>query len=244
LKEDRESHQDKEPRSLDCRKERESLKDKGSRPFHARKSSTSNRHKKSDLSEPRINSTASEESIKSSTTGLSIVTEATSSGPPTLVAMNLGSLSAIDTRIERFEDITMDDRVPLLSPVDADIPSTFFSPFGRRPEGTLKSSIGHVQDFGAAQPNPPTFVRPTSPKSRNSSRARQPEYQKPALNTHYLAQEPLKQKTFEVKSPLLVSRPLSPNSAFALPEKFSTTSPGQTLRPRPLSTSPCPKSSI
>jgi protein N-terminal amidase len=107
---------------------------------------------------------------------------------------------------------SMEDVVTPLSPVDANSPSVFFAPRCRRPDGdtlreSLKSSIGQ-QEFQAAKPDSPTFVRPASPKSRNASRTRQLEYQEPALRTHDLAQE---EQVTRKDSPV-VFRPPSPKS--------------------------------
>jgi hypothetical protein len=88
---------------------------------------------------------------------------------------------------------SMEDVVTPVSPVDANSLGGFFAPRSRRSDGdtfreSLKSSIGQ-QESQAAKPDPPTLVRPASPKSRNASRTRQLEYQEPALRTHDLAQE-------------------------------------------------------
>lgn len=107
---------------------------------------------------------------------------------------------------------SMEDVLTPLSPVDASSPSQFFSPKGRRPEGetlreSLKSSIGQ-KEFQPPLPDSPTFNRPASPKSRNASRTRQPEYQEPALKTHDLAKE---EQIIRHDTPSFV-RPPSPKS--------------------------------
>jgi protein N-terminal amidase len=167
-------------------------KEKDSNRSHARTNSKSNRDNDSNLSESKTNSTvsdtsvrsnASETSVKSDASNLSVSTRETmntSPSPATPDTMDL--CAAIDARIKT--NITMDDIMTPLSPVDADSPSAFFAPKGRYPEPSnlhesLKSIIGQQQPFKSPTPDYTAFVRPVAPKSRNASRTRQPEYQEP-----------------------------------------------------------------
>ncbi|TVY19325.1 Protein N-terminal amidase [Lachnellula arida] len=179
----------------------------------------------SNISDPKTNSMTSENSMDSIASKLSIDTQPTACTTP----------DAIDSAI------TMEDIITPLSPVDATSPTVFFAPKGRKPEGetlreNLKSSIGQ-HDFNSAKPDSPTFIRPSSPKSRNASRTRQPEQQKPALASHDLAQEPqITSRTCGAKSP--------PNSASTMPDQFDTTFPSPGVSRRSPSTSPRPKSTV
>ncbi|CAM6002781.1 unnamed protein product, partial [Sphagnum balticum] len=117
---------------------------------------------------------------------------------------------------------TMEEIITPLSPVDAASPSAFFAPKRHRPEGEnlreiLKSSIGR-NDFQTVSPDSPTFVRPPSPKSRNTSRSRTPVQQtlaesptliRPASRNVSRTRTPADQAT--AGSPTFV-RPASPKS--------------------------------
>lgn len=90
---------------------------------------------------------------------------------------------------------TIDEVITPLSPVDPVFPHPYFASIERKPDGgtlreQLKSSGGRIEDFAAVKPDSPVFTRPTSPKSRNASRTRQPE-QAPGLTSHGLVRERL-----------------------------------------------------
>jgi hypothetical protein len=177
----REENADKleDTKMSDFNQESES-REKDSSSSHARINSKSNRDSDSILSESKTNSTISETSIKSDASNLSVSTRETSGtspSPATPDAMDLST--AIDARIKT--NITIDDILTPLSPVDADSPSSFFAPNGRYPEAinydSLRSSIGQQQPFKAPES---VFARHATPKSRNASQTRQPEeYQEP-----------------------------------------------------------------
>jgi hypothetical protein len=138
---------------------------------------------------------------------------------------------------------TMEDVITPLSPVDANSPSAFFAPKGRRPEGetlreSLKSSIGQ-KEFQGPQPDSPTFARPASPKSRNASRTRQQEQQEQALISHDLAKE--EQITHRV---IGVRSPKQPQSAAAAPDRYQPVLPSSCFGPRGSYLKPRPKSTV
>jgi len=125
-------------------------------------------------------------------------------------------------------DLTMDDIIAPLSPVDARAPNSFFSRQGevdsdprRASRGSLKSSTDKVKQADATQPDSPTFYqRPPSPRSRTSSRNRQPNYVGSALTSPEHAQEPeAGPRTFGVGTPLIITKP-PPHSASAIPDKY------------------------
>jgi protein N-terminal amidase len=109
----------------------------------------------------------------------------------------------------------MTDLLTPISPADPVSPNAYFMKFPRpRPENaqeSLRSSIAEPK-FGSTLPGSPTFRRPESPKSRNASRTRQAEEQKPALISHDLAVE-------EEPSPRPVSVRSPPISASARPPR-------------------------
>jgi protein N-terminal amidase len=188
----------------------------------------------SDLSNPRTNSTISDKSFQSSatdTSNLSVWTSQTSITSPSPLTPDA-------------MEINMDEIITPVSPVDARSPSTFFAPKGCKPDPqtlqeSLKSSIGNPQDVDVAKPDSPSpaFPRPPSPKSRNASRNRQPDYQEPALISHDLAQEPqLSSRAFEIKSP--------PHSASAVPDHSESRFPVRGFGPRSQYILPRPKSMI
>jgi len=205
---------------------------------------TNNSNRDSDSSNPRTHSMVSDNSVQSSSTdisNLSVTTSYTSMTSP-----NPGTPDAMDTTLDTtFGNTldTMDEIITPLSPVDPNSPNTFFAPKGRLPDPctlqeSLQSSIGRPQHAKAAEPGSPSFVRPPSPKSRNASRTRQPEYQEPALISHDLAQEPqLTTRSFGVKSP--------PHSASAIPDQNQTKLPASGIfGPRSQHVVPRPKSMI
>lgn len=205
---------------------------------------TNSSNRDSDSSNPRTNSAVSDNSVQSSATNISNLsvttsyTSITSPSPDTPDAMD----TTLDTTMGNTLD-TMNEIITPISPVNANSPNMFFAPKGRLPEPctlqeSLKSSISHPQDITAAKPDCPTCARPPSPKSRNASRTRQPDYQEPALISHDLAQEPqLSMRSFGVKSP--------PHSASAIPDQFQANVPAaRSFGPRSQYIVPRPKSMI
>jgi protein N-terminal amidase len=197
---------------------------------------TKSSNRDSDISNPRTDSTYSTfsensgQSSSTNVTNLSVTTSQTSgasASPATPDAMDI--------------DLSMDEIITPISPVDAQRTNAFYAPKGRKPEPdtlqeALKSSIGHPQT-SPAQPDSPTFARPPSPKSRNASRTRQPEYQEPALTSHDLAQEPqLIVRSFGVKSP--------PHSASAVPDQYQAKLTSRDFGPRSQYIVPRPKSMV
>jgi protein N-terminal amidase len=216
------------------------------------RSSTTRSNRDSISSNPRTNSTMSDNSAKSAPSGLSLatgVTAGSSFGPTTPDAMG----------------VLIDETITPISPIDATSPTHFFAPYGRRTEGdhrreSLKSSIYQPPEPNPAKSDSPTFVRPSSPKSRNCSRTRKPEYQEPdgspnffrppspksrncsrtrkperqepALIAHDLAKEP--QITSRIKPP--------PHSASTMPDQYDETFPEARQGSRSRHTSPRPKS--
>ena len=138
---------------------------------------------------------------------------------------------------------TMEEVVTPLSPVDVDSPYTYFSPPGHRPEPqnlleSLRSSIGQME-ASTAQPDSPTFRRPSSPKSRNASRNRNPDiiYHEPALFTHDLAkEEQITSKAIYIAPPLRSA----PGEGLTHQSPTSTSPPG----PRSAHSSPRPRSTV
>ena len=210
-------------------------------------SSTIRSNRDSISSNPRTNSTMSDNSAKSASSGLSLARS--SFGQTTPDAM----------------EVLIDEIVTPISPIDATSPTHFFAPYGHRKEGdhrreSLKSSIYQLGEPSPAKSDSPTLVRPSSPKSRNCSRTRKPEHQEPeelptffrplspksrncsrtrnpehqepALITHDLAKEP--QITSRIKSP--------PHSASAVPDHYDETFPKARQGSRSKRTSPRPKS--
>ncbi|PVH78587.1 carbon-nitrogen hydrolase [Cadophora sp. DSE1049] len=147
-------------------------------------------------------------------------------------------------------DLTMDDIIAPLSPVDARAPNSFFSRPGdvdsdprRASRGSLKSSTDRVKQADAAKPDSPTFYQhPPSPKSRNSSRNRQPNYVDPSLISPELGQEPeAGPRTFGVGTPLIVTKP-PPHSASAIPDRYEENFSSKSAGLRSPVGSPRPKS--
>jgi protein N-terminal amidase len=138
-----------------------------------------------------------------------------------------------------------DARTPV-SPVDPSSPSAFFAPQSRYPEaetlpgslGTLKSSIGQPQ-ISPAPADSPAPIRPASPKSRNTSRNRNPEPLPPALSSHDLAEEQASNKIH-----INVLSPVQPHSAAAAPDLYQSNFSGYQLGPRSAHNSPRPKSAM
>lgn len=180
--------------------------------------------------QPRSPRTSSASSAGSGKTNLSVdtgITGRTSSSPrtpePLEVALGI--------------DVLNEDIISPISPVDASSPANYFSK-ARDPEidnlrEVLRSSIVEPPLVKAQELESTKFVRPPSPKSRNASRTRQPQYQEPALISHDLAQEPqVVLGNREFGSP--------PQSASAVPSQSRSSS----LGPRSLHTSSRPKSTI
>lgn len=175
-------------------------------------------------------------SFDSVSSGLSVDTDVTVPSPATTDASSA------------FTDEFDDYFASPVSPINANSPQTYFDTKrfsignekpNEKPNGpleTLKSSIAHLS---APSPRPDSFIlnRPESPKSRKSSRAREPLYQDPALKSHDLAQEP--QTTHSaLKSP--------PHSASAIPDQEQLQTPRRSgsLGPRSQHVSPRPKSAV
>ncbi|KAK0099969.1 Carbon-nitrogen hydrolase [Cadophora gregata f. sp. sojae] len=124
-------------------------------------------------------------------------------------------------------EITVDDTIAPLSPVDARAPNMFFSRPGdidpdprRASRGSLKSSTDEVKQADAAKPDSPTLYRPPSPRSRNSSQDRKSNYSDASPTSPELVQESGPgSKTLGVESPLVVAKS-PPHSASAIPDKY------------------------
>ena len=110
--------------------------------------------------------------------------------------------------------MTMEDVVTPLSSVDPISPHTYFAPKGRAAEDkprheNLKSSTTQIE-FSSV-PNSHIPKRPESPKSRNASRTRQAEQEKPPLISHDLADDQkVIQKTIDMRLPPY-SAPMAPD---------------------------------
>jgi protein N-terminal amidase len=110
--------------------------------------------------------------------------------------------------------MTMEDVVTPLSPVDPISPHAYFAPKGRAAEDkprheNLKSSTTQIEFSGV--PNSHIPKRPESPKSRNASRTRQAEQEKPPLISHDLADDQnVIQKTIDMRLPPY-SAPMAPD---------------------------------
>ncbi|KAH8767969.1 carbon-nitrogen hydrolase [Hyaloscypha finlandica] len=134
---------------------------------------------------------------------------------------------------------SMEDVVTPLSPVDANSPSAFFAPRSRRPDGdTLRESLKSKEQV--TRKGSPVIFGPPSPKSRNASRTRQPEYQELALASHDLAKE--EQITYRS---IGIQSPVQPHSAAAALDRYNPSfSPTHFSSRRSISLSPRPKSTV
>ncbi|KAH7321650.1 carbon-nitrogen hydrolase [Rhexocercosporidium sp. MPI-PUGE-AT-0058] len=203
-------------------------------------SSKTNAKRGSTCPEPKTNSTVSAKSVKSgqsAATNLSVKTDSTpltvpsAPSPPTPDAMNILS----------------DEAIAPLSPVDARSPNLFFSkssqPNGVQRRESLKSSVhrptrtepsqtetvqnresltSSVDKAKCVEPadiESPTIYHTSSPKSRNTSRNRQPKIVEPAIvspdetkGTSGVA------RTFGVGTPLHTTED-PPHSASAVPDQ-------------------------
>jgi len=147
---------------------------------------------------------------------------------------------------ENYQDY--EGRFSPISPVDPKRNQSYFDPKpspvkDQRPSEPLQSSAARVPvrsptpQLPSASPElSPTFNRPASPKSRNTSRTRNREDQEPALAFQDLAQEPQVNKPSAIKSP--------PFSASAVPDKYQSTFTSDSLGPRSRHVSPRPKSAV
>lgn len=176
---------------------------------------------------PQMSSASSEGSGKTNLSVDTGVTSRTLSGPatPEPLEVSLGI------------DILNEDIISPISPVDASSPAAYFSKASNTEidslRDILRSSIVEPFKVDAPELESTKVVRPPSPKSRNASRTRQPQYQEPALISHDLAQEPhIALRNREFNSP--------PHSASAVPPH----SRSATLGPRSLHTLPRPRSTI
>jgi protein N-terminal amidase len=140
---------------------------------------------------------------------------------------------------------SIDEIITPLSPVNAGSPSAFFVSKGRRLEAeilheALKMSTAQKELTSAqSNPPPPTFQRPSSPKSRNASRTRQPEAQESVLITHDLPQKgQVAQYNIGVESPQL------PHTAVGTSEQFQSGFSNSFFGPRSAHTSPRPRSTV
>ena len=139
-----------------------------------------------------------------------------------------------------------DARTPV-SPIDPSSPSAFFAPQSRYPEadtlpgslGTLKSSIGRPQ-ISPAPADSPAPNRPAAPKSRNTSRNRNPEPLPPALSSHDLAEGEQASNRIHIN----VLSPVQPHSAAAAPDRYQSNFSGYQLGPRSAHNPPRPKSAM
>ena len=213
-------------------------------------------------SNPKTDSTVSEKSTRSSSTVRSPTTQRTTPSPATPSALHVDELLR-----GSLLDVSMDEIICPISPVDVDGPNAFF-PIAKHPHDpasrhqALRSSVGHPQGFTSAVPDSEPAPRHEALKSSaehpqdfTSAMPNSPTFHRPASpksrncsrTRHRDNHEPALVSHDLAQEPLVsrsfgIKSPL--HSASSMPEQLQAAYPSGTARLRSELTITRPKSTV